>query len=125
MHHHVSISTVNGAAAPSGVTSDEVRLEPIRDIGEIEAWRESWSRLHDRCRGATPFQSPEWLIPWWRHLGEGELYAFAALTCRDLVGVLPMYIWTPPDSQRREVLLLGAGTSDYLDVLCEAQYRNA
>src|SRR5512140_231125 len=95
------------SSATSSETAAEVRVERVADISSLEALRPSWSALHARCRDATPFQSPEWLIPWWRHLGVGELYAFVAFSDAGLVGVVPMYIWTRPDL-RREVLLLGA-----------------
>lgn len=119
MQHRASVST-----ASSREWAGEVRLERVADTIALERLGPAWSALHARCRDATPFQSPEWLLPWWRHVGEGELYAFAALRDDALVGVLPMYIWTRADS-RREVLLLGAGTSDYLDALCEPRYSHA
>jgi CelD/BcsL family acetyltransferase involved in cellulose biosynthesis len=42
----------------------------------IETARGEWADLFQRA-ASTPFQSPEWLIPWWRHLGEGRLHLLA------------------------------------------------
>jgi CelD/BcsL family acetyltransferase involved in cellulose biosynthesis/glycosyltransferase involved in cell wall biosynthesis len=92
-----------------------VSLELLPDIASLDRIREAWSRLWERTPGATPFQSPAWLIPWWRHLGEGQLLTLA---CRDgsgqLVSLAPMYIYTKPGSNVRELFLLGTGTTDCL-----------
>ena len=82
----------------------------------MESLVHEWRQLCERDPNATPFQRPEWLLPWWRHVGEGELFCIL-LRGRDgsLVGLLPMYIYTQPLNGERHLLLLGAGTSDYLD----------
>jgi CelD/BcsL family acetyltransferase involved in cellulose biosynthesis len=33
--------------------------------------------LSERLPGATPFQHPDWLLPWWRHIGGGVLFVIA------------------------------------------------
>src|SRR5919109_3520965 len=94
-----------------------LEIEEVTTIEALEKLRPDWYALWVRCPTATPFQSPEWLIPWWRHIGEGELWT---LTLRDrgyLVGLAPFYIYNKPGSPEREVFLVGLTTSDYLDAL--------
>lgn len=55
------------AAVPS------VELEVATRPEDLEFLRAEWSALLLRCPAATPFQSPEWLIPWWRRFGSGRL----------------------------------------------------
>lgn len=90
-------------------------------VPELEALVPEWKILWLADMRAAPFQSPEWLLPWWKHVGEGELFT---LSIRDrhgrLVGLLPLYIHTQAADGERLLLLLGAGTSDYLDGLFAA-----
>jgi CelD/BcsL family acetyltransferase involved in cellulose biosynthesis len=94
-------------------------VEEAARVEELESLHEEWLALWQRCPGATPFQSPDWLLPWWKHLGSGELWVLALRQEGRLTGVAPFFIRTAPGSGRREVLLLGTGISDYLDVLLE------
>ncbi len=97
------------------------RVEAIRTVEGMERLEPEWRRLWWADARATPFQSPEWLLPWWRSVGEGELCGAAV---RDgagcLIGLLPMYVYTQPGSGRRDRMLLGAGTSDYLGGVFQA-----
>jgi CelD/BcsL family acetyltransferase involved in cellulose biosynthesis len=90
----------------------------VERIADIDAFADEWLALFSRVEGVTPFQSPDWLIPWWQHLGEGELVLLAVREQRRLAGVLPLFVHQAEGV--RKLLLLGAGTSDYLDGLFEA-----
>ena len=92
-------------------------VEELTTLKALEAIRPEWSSLWDRCEAATPFQSPDWLIPWWRHLGEGELMVLALRRNGRLVGIAPFVIYAEPHTSERKLFLLGTGVSDYLDVL--------
>jgi CelD/BcsL family acetyltransferase involved in cellulose biosynthesis len=56
-----------------------LRVEVVASLAELERLRPAWMALWHHARGATPFQSPDWLIPWWQHIGEGELLTIAVL----------------------------------------------
>ncbi len=43
--------------------------DPDDDLDTIAA---DWRVLHARCPTASPFQSPDWLIPWWRAFRPGD-----------------------------------------------------
>jgi CelD/BcsL family acetyltransferase involved in cellulose biosynthesis len=76
-----------------------------------------WSELVNRTATATPFQRPEWLIPWWEHFGGGELHALAFRSEGRLCGLFGMFVheWLG----RRQATLVGTGLSDYLDLIVE------
>ena len=83
-------------------------------IGSIAGeWTALWRRVPD----ATPFQSPSWLLAWWRHFAAGTAQILTAGSAGALVGVLPLY-------RRREgklvkLLPIGIGLSDYIDALTD------
>jgi CelD/BcsL family acetyltransferase involved in cellulose biosynthesis len=99
-----------------------LEIEEATTIEGLEKLRPDWSALWARCPTATPFQSPEWLIPWWRHIGQGELWTLALRHRGHLVGLAPFYIYNKPGSPEREVFLVGIATSDYLDALFDRAF---
>ena len=76
-------------------------------------WEALWQRLPDR----PPFTSPVWLLPWWRHFGTGQPRVATLRRGGTLSAVLPLYVLDEPGS--RKLLPIGAGLSDYMDVLAE------
>lgn len=89
----------------------------------LEALQGPWSELWERCPAATAFQRPEWLLPWCRELGSGELFAIACRAEGRLVGLAPLAIGQRGPA--RVVTLLGAGLSDYNDMLAEPGQERA
>jgi CelD/BcsL family acetyltransferase involved in cellulose biosynthesis len=115
----------------------EVVADPQRLYEFEDEWRALWTSLAD----TTPFQSPDWLLPWWKHYGQGELLSFAFWHGGRLVGFAPMYVFrsrrphpvpqrardkggaAPATEAARRLFLLGTGNSDYLDVLFDPMFR--
>lgn len=93
---------------------DHCEIRVHRTLAELEAIAPAWRALWQSDPKATPFQSPAWLIPWARQFVQQELCTIAITTSGALIGVLPFYIYPDPQSGERRLLLLGAGTSDYL-----------
>jgi CelD/BcsL family acetyltransferase involved in cellulose biosynthesis len=96
-----------------------VRAEDVRTLSALEGLEPEWQRLWKHAPGATPFQSPQWLLPWWRRLGRGAL-ATVALRCAAsgrLVALAPLYAHTDAVTARRHLFPLGIATTDYLDWL--------
>lgn len=60
---------------------------------------------------ATPFQSPAWLNAWSKHLGGQETFV-AEVPGRAL---LPLFLWD--DNGARKLVPVGAGHSDYCDMV--------
>ncbi len=92
-------------------------LSVITDPAELEALRGEWSNLWRNDPRATPFQSPEWLLPWWKHLFQGgQLWTIVQRRDSALCSLLPLFRF----GERREHLaFIGTGVSDYLDLLGE------
>jgi CelD/BcsL family acetyltransferase involved in cellulose biosynthesis len=88
----------------------------LRDTREFASLEEEWDDLYRHSPQTTPFQSCMWLYSWWESYGEG--YELRLIVVRDgglLVGLLPLML------ERRwgfgRLLLIGAGSTDYLDIL--------
>lgn len=84
-------------------------LEPLR--AAAPEWRSLW--LEDQ--NATPFQSPEWLLSWAHHFEPSDLRTIMVYDRGILAAILPFYRHLDSQTEERQLLLLGAGTSDYLD----------
>jgi len=88
----------------------------LREDAAVLALRPEWNKLFARAQ-ATPFQSPAWLLPWWGVFGTGEpRVAIHRDANGQLLGVLPLYCLR----HEHKLLPMGAGTSDYLDVLLDS-----
>lgn len=96
----------------------------VTETAALESLRREWEALWLQAPEATPFQSPAWLIPWWRHIGEGELLTLALREHGELVGLLPLYVHAAPDGRRR-LFPLGIGTTDYLDAIIRSGHEAA
>lgn len=92
----------------------------VTDGAALEALRPAWEALWRRTPGATPFQSPAWLIPWWRVFGRGELLALAVHENGRLAGLAPFYL--VGSQGRRRLLPVGIGITDRLDPLLEPRH---
>jgi CelD/BcsL family acetyltransferase involved in cellulose biosynthesis len=89
-----------------------IEIATDADVPESEWWS-----LWERDPGATPFQSPAWLIPWRRHFPEGEDRVLVLRRAGRMVGLVPLYLHSG------RLLLWGAGTSDWLDGLFDPELR--
>lgn len=88
----------------------------VRDPAALEALRPAWSRLLARDPRATPFQSPEWLLPWWRCFGPGGLFAVTWEDGGELAGLAPLFVEPRPAGARR-LAFIGVGITDIHGVL--------
>jgi CelD/BcsL family acetyltransferase involved in cellulose biosynthesis len=89
----------------------------LRRPEELDAIAPAWWALWRRASGATPFQSPAWIIPWWRHFAPGELFVVAVARGDRLVGLAPLYV--EDGALGRRLLPLGISVSDYHDILLD------
>ena len=93
----------------------------VRTLPEWEALAPEWALLWEASAEAKPFQHPAWLLPWWRAFAQEKLLAVALRRGGALIGLLPLYIYPNPGTGERQLLLVGAGTSDYLDGVFRAE----
>jgi CelD/BcsL family acetyltransferase involved in cellulose biosynthesis len=95
----------------------------IREAAAFAALAPAWGDLWRRAPTATPFQSPAWLIPWWRAFAPGKLFTVAVARADRLVGLAPFYI--EDGAYGRRLLPVGISLSDYLDVLVDPDEPDA
>jgi CelD/BcsL family acetyltransferase involved in cellulose biosynthesis len=107
---------VSAGAGISPGAMPEPTVEEVATAEGLDALVPAWTELWKRAPAATPFQSPAWLVPWWRHFGEGELVVLCTREGAELLGLLPLYIYDEPPL--RKLLPVGIGNSDWLDAIC-------
>lgn len=99
-----------------------MRLEVVSETERLFEFAPEWCRFARTQPRVTPFQLPDWLIPWWRHFGSGSLrvLVFRKPEC---VGVVPCFLheW----NGARQLTLIGSGISDYLDPVLLVEYEQA
>ena len=93
-----------------------VRIDCVDSEADFAALLPEWEALWQRVPQATPFQSPAWLLAWWRQFGTGAPRILTARNTR-IVGILPLY--ELPEGGRRKLLPIGIGLSDYIDALVD------
>lgn len=91
-------------------------IETIASVDELYGLQPEWLALWQRSSIATPFQSPDWLIPWWEHFGAGELCVAVLREGASVVAVAPFFVSNESPPRLR---FIGSGNTDYLDVLVD------
>lgn len=95
-------------------------VREITDARELsERYGADWQRIAAASPQATVFQTWEWTQTWWTHYGAGKkqrLWAFAFLENGAVVGFAALFFSALP-SPLRVARFVGAGGSDYLDLL--------
>jgi CelD/BcsL family acetyltransferase involved in cellulose biosynthesis len=94
-----------------------VRIEQVTTETGIDRLAPQWNALWRRVPDATPFQSPEWLLSWWRWFRTGTPLILVARSGSELIGILPLYFLV--EQGYRKLLPIGISLSDYLDALID------
>ncbi|MGB0063925.1 MAG: GNAT family N-acetyltransferase [Terracidiphilus sp.] len=94
---------------------DGCHCDLLRTTCELEAFQPSWKALWNEDGNSTPFQSPAWLLPWWRQFGQPGLAAAVLSRHTWPIAFLPFYTYRELRQNVNRLLLLGVGTTDYLD----------
>jgi CelD/BcsL family acetyltransferase involved in cellulose biosynthesis len=109
-------------APPPNASSRRNHLEVLRTHRALEALAPAWTKL-SRDLNASPFQSPDWLIPFANiFVAEYNLRILAWFEKDELIALAPFYLHS--ESGVRKLFLLGSGLSDYLDILCRSEHCN-
>lgn len=103
--------------------SSALSAEIITGERQLVALADDWFSLWRGSPTASPFQSPAWLIPWWRRFHPGELASIAVRSDERLVGLAAFYLEDGACSRR--LLPLGISVSDYLDLLIAPDFAEA
>lgn len=91
----------------------------ITNSAALERIYPDWVALWEQLPGATPFQHPDWLLPWWRHVGAGALFVIAVQDRGGLSALAPFYVHADEQAGVRQLTLLGNGITDSCDVLID------
>jgi CelD/BcsL family acetyltransferase involved in cellulose biosynthesis len=116
LYEHTAASS--GRARAVHPAAPRFDVETIEDDGRLDALAGEWSALCDASPHATPFQRPEWLLAARRHLSGGAgAWVLAVRRAGRLVGLLPL------ERQGGTLRWIGAGVSDYLDLIAEPAFE--
>lgn len=91
----------------------------ITDTVELATLGPAWAALCDGSRSSSPFERPEWLLPWVTVFGGGaRLRVLTIERVGALVGVVPLVETGPEEGDGAPHLgFLGTGVSDYHDAV--------
>jgi CelD/BcsL family acetyltransferase involved in cellulose biosynthesis len=92
-------------------------------VGAATALVPEWRALWERVPHATPFQRPEWLVPWLETFPPHDPVLLEMRRGGRLVALAPLFLYHAGDE--RVLVPAGAGISDYLDVLLEPDEGDA
>jgi len=73
--------------------------------------RDAWNAMATRGSPGSVFSTHEWSSAWWSTYGRGRLLLIAAERNDEIIAIAPFFI------DERMVYLVGAGGSDYLDLI--------
>ena len=65
-------------------------VQVLRSIAELDDVAAPWAVLADAA-GARHNMQPFWCLPWWSHLGQGELFVAVIRSGDDLAALAPLY----------------------------------
>ena len=88
-------------------------VEVIGDLSAFQELETEWTAFVSGVEHVTPFQLPAWQLTWWKHFGSGLLHVLVFRESGAIVGIVPCFLheW----EGRRQLTLIGAGISDYLE----------
>lgn len=91
-------------------------FELIRDVGQLAALESDWWPLWSKIPAATIFQTPAWIVPWWKVFGPGEFCSIAIYHDARLAALAPLWLEC---AEVVRLLPIGIGHNDYCDVLLD------
>jgi len=95
-----------------------MRIDCITEQREFDKLRPEWIGLWQRLSTATPFQSPMWILPWWRAFGAGELHTIVTRSGASIETLAPLFVLREDDESLG--MIVGSGNTDYCDILGSA-----
>lgn len=104
---------MESAASHLGSVTTVEHLTSLDSLLHIE---DEWAALHRASEIVTPFQHPDWMLPWANRFAPDAIWAFAFRSGDGrLVGLVPLFRYER--ERRRIVTFLGGGLSDHHELL--------
>jgi CelD/BcsL family acetyltransferase involved in cellulose biosynthesis len=97
-------------------------VDEITTLAELEALREPWQKLLQRCEYASAFQTPAWILTWCRRFRCESIWAPVVRERDRLLAFAPWLIYS--EGGRRVVAFMAGGVSDYHDVLVDPVFSS-
>lgn len=110
------------------MSTSNLLVEAISDADALARIRDEWDALCTHDPESTVFQTPAWLLSWWKHRGHGRLWVLTARRNGELVALAPLCISRWPYPMFRCVQFLGengSGTTVYADAIATTVDRKA
>ncbi|MCI0637550.1 MAG: GNAT family N-acetyltransferase [Gemmataceae bacterium] len=102
----------------------------VTDFAELHNLAAAWQALLDASVSAEPMLAPDWLLPWWRIYGGGQLRVGLFYDHGSPIGLAPLYVrrhWYRRLVPFRRLEFLGADvsedegvSSEYLNLIAQA-----
>jgi CelD/BcsL family acetyltransferase involved in cellulose biosynthesis/glycosyltransferase involved in cell wall biosynthesis len=99
-----------------GAHAHSLYVDVLTGLPALDRLREEWAALWSRDPRATPFQHPDWILPWCRRFWRSP-FAIAVRRRGALVGLAPLHAHTWQG--RRLVQLASGPLADFQDLLAE------
>lgn len=107
----------------TALKGDELVIQRLTELEALESVREEWAILCKECPTATPFQHPNWVIPWARHFVEGGIFTLALRSPTGcLIGLAPWFRYVR--NGERVLTSLGGGLSDHHEILAHPAWSS-
>jgi len=97
-------------------------VEHLTSLFALAKLEDEWRGILDSQDDATPFQHPDWILPWARRFVPNAIWAWS-FRSQDgrLVGLVPSFRYERDDM--RVVAMMGGGHSDWHDVIACRDWR--
>jgi CelD/BcsL family acetyltransferase involved in cellulose biosynthesis/GNAT superfamily N-acetyltransferase len=112
-------ASVAQAASPAVISAYTIEGLDALERALMEPPLSGWEGLLDRDPSGTPFQSPVWVMPWYRSYRSFDPRVLVIVRGGELIGVVPLAIATAT----RRLTFAGDNMTDYRDVVAHPPYR--
>ena len=102
-------------------TPQHISIEILTENFQLMNFRDEWFEFWKTNPYHHPFNSPDWVIPWWKYFGNDKPLLLIFRVGYALSGCIPFYIHLSAEGER-QLKLIGTGNSDYLEVLLSPEY---
>lgn len=104
--------------------SRDLVVERLDSLEALLRFENEWAKLYDDCLLSTPFQHPDWAIPWAKAFAPSAVRAFALRTREGmLVGLAPWFRYER--GKARVLTALGGGHADHHELLVHPDFADA
>jgi len=98
------------------MSNSKLESKIINTLSGFEELKIPWNNLLARVKNATPFQTHDWLISWWKHFGlHKDLFIILVIDGDDIKAIAPFMIIKKMNVKIMK--FIGSGRSDYLNFL--------